>query len=87
MGEAEGVDVEAVLEVGDCWKRFCGEVFLGIYRVAVEVGDRVAAGAVAVALVAADSEAAAVAVLAVVLVVETVLVEVARVAVGSGPAR
>ena len=80
--DAADVDV-AVLEAGACWKRFCGEACSVIYQ----VGDRVAVGAVAVALVAVDSEAAAVAVLAVVLVVETVLVEVARVAVGDGPAR
>ena len=80
-------DVAVVLEAADCWKRFCGEVFSAIYQVAVEVGDRVVAGAVVVALVAADSAAAVAAVLAVVSEVAIVSVEVARVAVGSCPAR
>ena len=78
---AEVVD-DAVSVVVDFWKRFYGEVCWGICLVAVEVGARVADGAVAAALAEAVSEAAAVAVLAAVLVVETVLVEVARAAVG-----
>lgn len=75
-------DVAAALAVVGCWKRFCGEACSVIYRVAVEVGDRVAAGAVAVASAAAVLVAVEAAVLAVVSEAETLLAEGARVAVG-----
>lgn len=84
--DAADDDVAVVLVAAGSWKRFCGEVCLAIYQVAVEVGDRAAAGAVVAASVAAASVAAVVAVLAEVLVVETHSVEVVRVAVGSRPA-
>ena len=85
MDEVEGGGAGSVaVEFG---RRSSGEACSAIYRAAVVVGDRAAAGAVAVASAEEVSEAAVVAVLAAVLVVETVLVEVARVAVGSRPAQ
>ena len=76
-------DDDAASVVVDFWKRFCGGACSGIYRAAVEVRDQAAAGVAAVGLVEAVSEAGAVVVLAAVLVVETVLEEAARAAVGS----
>ena len=81
MGEVDVV--AAALAAVDCWKRSCGEACSVIYPAAVADGDPAAAGAVAVALAEAVSGAVAVAALAAVLVAETVLVEVARAAVGS----
>ena len=83
MDVAVGDDAAAVVLVAaGCWKHCCGEACSVISQVAVAVGDRVAAGAVAAVLGAVVSAVVVVEVLAVALVAETVLAAAARVAVG-----
>ena len=80
---AEGdVAAAVVLVAAGCWKHCCGAACSVISQVAVAVGDRAAAGAVAEVSGAAVSAAEAVVVLAADLVAETVLAAAARVGVG-----